>query len=539
MKTLILGNVYTMDHDHPRAEAIGIEGGKILFVGDREETDTAGYDQVVDYGEKTIFPGFIDTHTHVIPAGIFMSGVELSDCKDLPSVFEKMKVHAAGVKKGKWVIASGFQDKNMAERRFPTRQELDLVSEDHPVILCHNDLHPIGFNTRAMKIIKPDPSKAGVITDAKGTLTGVIEDPACIDMLADVLGKIGIGNIISGCKLVDEYAVSKGVTTVFGKDVMVILQLRELCKSLFKAEFVPMWYSDGCKDLTGIRKILKSKNFNRRTCICAFADGSFDAHSAAVHEPYEDMPDSRGQLLNTDQEMYDFTMEAHKNGLQVSFHAIGDGAIDQVLRVYERVLQDHPKEDHRLRIEHFEMPTEEAIKKAAELGVALGMQPLLIEVCEGMDFSGYECFVGERVARCSPYRSILDKGILVGGGTDYPVTPMEIFHGARILMEHPVEGERITLMEALEMNTCEAAKLGFLENRKGKVCVGMDADLTVVDMDPFAIETAHLDDIRVLHTYCRGREVYSASQPIDPWTKMSLLRIGLKLIGKKLRRNRK
>ena len=241
-------------------------------------------------------------------------------------------------------------------------------------------------------------------------------------------------------------------------------------------------------------------------------------------EPYTDRPDTCGIFNYTEEEMYDFTMAAHKEGIQVSFHAIGDAAIDQVLRVYERVLNDCPREDHRLRIEHFEEPTKEAIAKAAELGVALGMQPLLIEVCEGMDFSGYEGFIGDRVRRCSPYRSILDAGLLVGGGTDYTVTPMEVLHGARICMTHPVPEERITLDECLAMNTSEAAKLGFLEDRKGRIAVGMDADFVVLDRDPYeaAEESVEkLSDIQILKTFRLGKMVYDKDK-YKPARKKSL-----------------
>ena len=153
----------------------------------------------------------------------------------------------------------------------------------------------------------------------------------------------------------------------------------------------------------------------------------------------------------------------------------------------------------------------EAIEKAARLNVALGMQPLLIEVCEGMDFSGYECFIGDRVKRCSPYRSVLDAGILVGGGTDYTVTPMEVMRSAMICMTHPVESERITLDECLAMNTSEAAKLGFLEDRKGKLKIGMDAAFVVLDQDPHDVAAESVEalaDIKVLNTFRLGRMVY-------------------------------
>ena len=535
--TLVLGNIYTMDEACPSAEAMVISGGKVVFTGTRDEATGFEAAEVIDLDGKTILPGFIDTHVHVIPSGIFMNGADLSKAEDLADVLIAVEEHAKKVSRKGWVLAAFFQDKLIREKRFPSKKELDAISTTQPILICHNDLHPIALNSKALDILKVDPAKEGVGTDENGELTGLIEDPACMDMLADILGKLGIANILDGIIRVDEYAVSHGVTTVFGKDVPDVLLLTDLSRDLLKAEFVPMWFSDGCGDLGSIKKIVKNRSKRlRRACLCAFADGAFDGHSAAMAEPYTDRPDTCGIFNYTDEEMYEFTMAAHKEGLQVSFHAIGDAAIDQVLRVYERVLTEYPREDHRLRIEHFEEPTKEAIAKAAELKVALGMQPLLIEVCEGMDFSGYEGFIGDRVRRCSPYRSILDAGILVGGGTDYTVTPMEVLRGAMVCMTHPVESERITLDECLKMNTSEAAKLGFLEDRKGCLAEGMDADFVVLDRDPYeaaqeAVES--LADISVLKTFRLGKQVYD-KETYRPARKRSLPGAVLAIAAKKV-----
>ena len=533
-RTFIFGNIHTLDPLHPTAEAIGIQNGKIFYCGNRSAADLGPKDRILDFHEQTILPGFIDTHVHVIPSGIFMNSANLSGADNIAEVLSCIRKHAEETPKKGWVLAAFFQDKLIEEKRFPTRQELDAVSSEKPILICHNDLHPIALNSKALALLNVDPKKDGVRTDEAGRLTGIIEDPACVDMLGDILAKLGIANIYDGIVRVDDYAVSHGVTTVFGKDVLDILTLIGITKDLLKAEYVPMWYSNGCKDLESIRKIAKNKRLAGRVCVCAFADGAFDGHSAATAEPYTDRPDTCGILNYTDDEMYAFTAEAVKLGLQVSFHAIGDAAIDQVLRVYERVLNDYPKEDHRLRIEHFEEPTKEAIEKAGRLHVALGMQPLLIEVCERMDFSGYAPFIGDRVRRCSPYRSILDAGILVGGGTDYTVTPMEVLHGAQVLMTHPVESERISLQECLEMNTVNAAKLGFLENQKGCLKPGMDADFIVTDRDPYQVTTEELSDIRIMKTFRSGRKVYDRDAFL-PTRKRSLavvlMNVALKKVG--------
>lgn len=508
MDTIIYGNIYTMNRDMPFAEAVGIKNGSICYVGSRKGIEGTEAAEILDYSGKTLMPGFIDTHVHVIPSGLFMEGANLSDVSDINEIKKILKEKASETPKGEWVIGAFFQDKLIKEKRFPTRWELDEVSVEHPIFVCHNDTHPFSFNTKALELINPNPEEDGIEVDEKGELTGVIKDPACMSMLETVYSCFSDEALMNGCKTVDEHAVSNGITTVFGKDSLRVLKLREKNKSSFKAEFVPMWMASTCDNWEGMKELQADESLKDNTCVCVFADGAFDGYSASVIEPYEGRPTEFGILTHTDEQLYDFAMEASRNKMQFSCHAIGDHAIEQVLRVYEKVLKDNPNEDHRFRIEHFELPTKASIKKAAELGVALGMQPLLIEICEGMDLSGYSCFIGDRAGQCSPYRSILDEGILVGSGTDFPVTPMKPLHGARIAMTQPNASERITLMECLEMNTSNAAKMGFLEDRKGMIKEGLDADIIMLSRNPFEVSTEELSNIEVEKTFCKGKLVF-------------------------------
>ena len=509
MKKAVYGTIYTMDRDHPYAEAMIIEDGLIQYVGSRKGAKALEPQEENDFSEKTILPGFIDTHVHVIPSGLFMDSVDLSAVKNIPEIIEKLRERAEETPEGEWVIGAFFQDKLIEEKRFPNRYELDQATDKHPIFICHNDVHPFSFNSMAVELLSLDPSEEGIVTDENGVMNGLVVDPACMPMQQRIVGQFSDEAILKGCMMVDAYAVSNGVTTVFGKDTLRVLKLREKHKDLFKAEFVPMWMAKDSQDWDGFEELLADEELKDKTCVCIFSDGAFDGYSAAMIEPYEGRPTEFGLLLNTDEEFYDFVRAARDHDLQFSTHAIGDHAIEQVLRVYEKVLKDAPKEDHRFRIEHFELPIKQSIKKAAKLGVALGMQPLLIEICEGMDLSGYKGFIGEkRSGQCSPYRSILDEGLLVGGGTDFPVTPMTPLHGARICMTQPTEEERITLMECLEMNTANAAKLGFLEDRKGVIKPGLEADYIVLDKNPFVVSPEELSGIIVEQTYCKGEMVF-------------------------------
>ena len=511
MDTVIYGKIYTMDREKPYAEALGIEDGKIVYVGSRKGLDSntvKAADRVVECGDKAVFPGFIDTHVHAVPSGPFMKGVDVSDVKDIEDLLARMREYASSVEKGKWVFATKFQDKNIAEKRFPTREELDSVSTEHPVMLYHNDTHPFAFNRMGIEIMNLDPAIDGIETDADGKPTGFVTDPAFMEVADNLIDLFSDEELLEGYHSIDDYAVSNGITTVYTKDYYKTLRLFRDHSDEFKTETKPMLRTKSCDDAENVTRLMEDKELRDITCVCAFADGAFDGYTGSVVEPYEGYPDRFGMLFQSADELYRFFEGPHRAGMQLSCHAIGDNGIIIALEVYERLLSAYPRKDHRHRIEHFEMPKKASIAKAASLGVALGMQPLLIEVCEGMDMEGYRCFIGDRVERCSPYRSILDAGILVGGGSDYSVTAMDPLRSAMICLQHPVESERISLYEALEMFTVNAAKLGFMENRKGMLKQGMDADIVILETNPFEVPVPELCDIKVAETIAKGKTVH-------------------------------
>lgn len=508
MDTIIYGKIYTMDRENPFVRAVGIKDGKIEYVGNKDGLEGLSAERIIDCGEKAVFPGFIDTHVHAVPSGPFMKGVDVSYVKNIKELLDSMREYAKSVEKGRWVFATKFQDKNIAEKRFPTREELDSVSSDHPVMLYHNDTHPFAFNSRGIEIMKLNPAMEGIETDSFGKPTGFVTDPAFMEVADNLIDLFSDDELLDGYHSIDEYAVSNGITTVYTKDYYKILRLFWDHRKEFKTEIKPMLRTRSCSDTDNLGSLMKDEELREQACVCAFADGAFDGYSGSVVEPYEGYPDRFGMLFQSADELYRYFEEPHKAGLQLSCHAIGDNGIIQALNVYQHLLENYPRKDHRHRIEHFEMPKKASIAKAAQLGVALGMQPLLIEVCEGMDMEGYRCFIGDRVRRCSPYRSILDAGILVGGGSDFSVTAMDPLRSAMICLQHPVESERISLYEALEMFTVNAAKIGFMEKRKGMLKVGMDADIVILDSNPFETEVQKLTEIKVLETLTGGKTAY-------------------------------
>jgi hypothetical protein len=180
--------------------------------------------------------------------------------------------------------------------------------------------------------------------------------------------------------------------------------------------------------------------------------------------------------------------------------------------VYQKVLAKHPRADHRHRIEHFEMPLGDQIRRAVDLGVALAMQPMFLFLSGPETFGNIRALLGdERVNRWKPLRSILDAGGLVAGGSDAPVTKMSPLKGVQACIGHPNEHQRVTLYEALKMFTFNAARIGFEEGLKGSIEAGKLADFTVLNADPYCVKRDRIGEINVEMTIVGGKVVYSKS----------------------------
>jgi predicted amidohydrolase YtcJ len=212
-------------------------------------------------------------------------------------------------------------------------------------------------------------------------------------------------------------------------------------------------------------------------------------------------------LYHNNDEFYRFIEKVHKAGCQISIHAESDRSVDQVLWAYEKVLEKYPRKDHRHRIEHFELVTMKQIKRATRLGVALAMQPAFMTVCENLE--DYRVLFGEeRIKRFHPYRSILDDGALVAGGSDSPVTRINPLEGIHALVNHSIKEQRIDVYEAIEIFTINNAKIGFEEDVKGSIEEGKLADFVVLSDDPYRVPREKIREIKVEMTIVGGKVVY-------------------------------
>jgi len=504
-QVFINGNIITMSSEGSRARALALEGGLIIGMGSNADVKNF-IDQgwpLLDLKGQTVLPGFIDTHEHMMLTGLLAAAVHLDDVENMADILERVADQAAQAEKGTWIRGSYLNEQSIAEKRMPTRTELDRVSPDNPVFLLHATCHMCAFNSRALEIIILPPNLEGV--DMKsGRPTGVVRDPGILTYVHPTMSKfIEEGEKVEFLQQASRMALDKGITTLHALDGGDLGpgDSRVIWNNRDKFDVSVVCYNQSM-DLGEVRELGLPRVGG---CICA--DGAFEAHTAALFEPYADEPDNYGDLTYSQETMDKFILEANRAGLQISVHCESERSIEQVLWAMEKALRDFPRSDHRHRLEHLELPTFNQLERMAKAGIMTGMQPAFIPAFIGSEkMEIYETLLGRgRLDRVHPYRTILDHGIPICGGSDSPVTPYDPLTGIQAAVNHPNAGQGVGLYEAIEMFTKTAAWSAFEEKEKGTIEPGRLADLVRLESDPFAVDAAKISDIKIEAVYLGGK----------------------------------
>jgi predicted amidohydrolase YtcJ len=516
--TLVIlnANVITLDPRRPRAEAVGIQGDRISAVGTSAELQAAaGPDtRLIDAQGKTVLPGFIDSHCHMLFGGLVAEAVDLTDARSVDDILERLRDRIVRISPGEWIHGFGFSVHTLKEKRHPTRYELDRVANKHPVWITTDSAHSSSTNTLAFDAIGLPRGTDGIERSSAGEPTGAfITDHANIPARQRVFSFLSNEHAEQTFRTIARLAVSKGITTIHALEGSKIEGDRDMDVMLSVKDSLPvrtvMFYETfdipRAKDL-GVHGI----GGCGRMCL----DGMPNTFSAALLGPYADNRTERGALNHTDDKIATFVAQAYESGLQVSLHAMGDAAIEQILDAYEVAQARHPGARMRHRIEHFHIPTKEQIERAAALGLGLGMQPIFSYLWGGRDGVFFERYGEERYRRIDRYRDILKAGAMVACGSDLPVYPADPFLWLRLLVDNPVDSmQNVSMEEALRMCSPYGAWAAFEEQEKGTIEVGKYADLVVIDRDPFSTGPDDLRGIAVDTTFVGGAIVYSKGQP--------------------------
>jgi len=341
-------NVVTLNPRQPRAKAVAVRGGRIAAVGSSEAVApyTEGVLQL-DLGGKTVVPGLIDSHLHFTWTGMEEVALDFSVAETVEEVQTLIREAAAETEPGQLIFGMGLNTYRFLNRQPPTAADLDTAAADHPVFIIGVTGHYSLANTESLKLLDLPADTPG--QEASGSLRGQANNAAIGKMTARFVAEQGLERVQRAAA---ERAASVGLTTVHAlegenrSDDPAVRALLAAAPSL--PVRVVLW-----AQTTDPSEVLKLGL--PRIGGCILLDGDFGPHTAALLEPYADQPDSRGTLYYTQEEVDRFVEAAHRAGLQIAMHAVGDRAAQQALDAYERVLARWPRPDHRHRIEHFEI----------------------------------------------------------------------------------------------------------------------------------------------------------------------------------------
>jgi predicted amidohydrolase YtcJ len=485
------------------------DGEWVLVDGRHVERVGAGQppqaDRTVELPGAVILPGFIDAHVHLSGTGMALEGLNLSECGSREALLAATRDHAAATEGA--VLGMGFDETAWPDPRFPNIEELDTVS-DEPALILRADGYVSLVNRAALKASGVEDLE-GVERDQEGAPTGALRGEA--NQLAQLwyFESLPEGRLQKAQLAAAALAASRGVTCVHEMAIPDKRGRRDVEVLLGHADDLPVDLITYIAD----RDIPYVVGDHRQTRIGGdlFLDGSIGARTAALSRPYADH-EGTGSLAYEDDELAEFLHNAHLAALQSGLHVIGDAAIEQSLRVWERVYRslDSRSRRHfrarRHRLEHFEIASPDQVERAAALGLAISIQPAF-DALWGEPGGMYELRLGEeRSWAMNPFGTLVSRGMEVGAGSDSPVTPLDPMLATWALERHHDPSQRMSREHALRLNTVGAARLGHLE-KKGRLEPGSAADLAAYEEDP--LEIPDVRELRPVLTVSRGREVYA------------------------------
>jgi len=499
-------SIITMDSRRPRAEALVVRDGRIAAVGSWAEVgpQAAGL-PVLDLAGKTVLPGFIDTHAHFLWTALSMAALDVSGAADHAGLQAVVRRAVAEAPPGELIFGMGFSEYPLrAEAAAPIIEALDAAAPDHPVYLIGVTGHVSAVNSRALEILALPPDTPGLMRDATGRPNGLLADTAN-NLAGEAFSQIfgADEKAAATLDLAIQKAHSVGLTTVHALEGGLTSDDRAVEALLDAMPALPLRFVLYYQTMD-VERVLRLGL--PRIGGCILLDGDVGPHTAALSEPYADDPTCYGTLYHTQEELDAFVLQAHRAGLQVALHAVGDAAVEQALNAYEAALVAQPRADHRHRIEHCEVIREEQIQRAQRLGAALAIQPPFNYYWPHSEF--YPTLGEERAWKVDPVRTLLRPGLLVAGGSDSTVTPLGPLIGVHAAVNHSNPAERVGVHEALLLYTLNAARIAFEEQDKGSLEVGKLGDLVVLAEDPYAVDPAGIDDIPIEMTILGGEIVW-------------------------------
>lgn len=538
--TLLLDNVrgYRLDAATGRQtfSAMFIENGKVRAFDDAaRELAAATNSERLNGAGNTVLPGLIDSHGHVQGLGQEKRQIDLRDSQSLAEALQRVKQFAAqqagqtkaDARPDQWLLGRGWNQVLWQGKQFPTAADLDAVIADRPVLLERIDGHASWANSLAMKragISKatPDPDGGQILRDRDGNPTGIFIDNA-MNLLNAHVPATSADERRAQLREALQALAALGMTGVH--DAGISPNDYQLYQQLGRSNELPIRVYAMLADSSEARALLQAAPpaplFEHRLylqAVKAWADGALGSRGAALLADYSDHPNHRGLLLYSPAQLLELTKLGVNNGWQMNIHAIGDAGNRLVLDTLADVARDGKAKALRHRIEHAQVIALTDIPRFNAQQIIASIQPTHAT----SDMNMAEARVGaDRIKGAYAWRKLLDAGVRLSGGSDFPVELANPFYGLHAAVTRsdrngqPVGGwypaEKLSREEALRLFTLDAAYAGHMETITGSLAIGQYADFIVIDRDYFTVAEQDIADTRILSTWVAGEKIFSAS----------------------------
>jgi hypothetical protein len=543
------GNIYTVEMGQPKVEALAVKNDKILAVGDLKNIEKykGAKTELLDLKGKTLIPGFVESHAHLLGLGKQQRQLDLSNVKNYDELLALVAKAAKNTPKGEWILGRGWHQSKWDPKPqlitgYQAHEKLSEVSPDNPVMLVHASGHALFANADAMKRAGIDPDKkligenkvggdGEIIRYPNGKPTGIFTENA-MEIIQAQVPEDSKESRYKDLQAAFAECLKNGITSFqdAGSDAAAIEIYREALKN---GEFpVRLWvmlsYSNYAAEkqeeddpflLEWFKKGKEIGDFLSIGGVKLYADGALGSRGAWLLEDYTDRPGFTGNVLLPIPVMEKIADNCLKSGFQLCTHAIGDRANREVLNIYERSLKKQPEKakDHRFRIEHAQHVDPKDIPRFKQLSVIASVQTI--------HFSSDRPWAIDRLgqmriqAGAYRWKQLIESGAMVINGTDAPVEPVNpipCFYAA--VSRKTLNGEafetdqKMSREQALRCYTLDAAYGCFEENKKGSLKVGKFADFTVLSQDIMTVAEEEILKTKVLMTIVGGKTKLNRTQ---------------------------
>lgn len=496
------GTILTCDDKNTVAAHLVEDGGKIVYIGDEIPGAYASCPSV-DLRNGALLPSFTDSHQHFASFATFHAGLNVMDASSNQEILDMLRGFAEK-SSSHLLIGFGTSPHSVRDGHLVSREQLDSVVSDRPVMIVKYDGHACVVNSVLMKMLekKKVSQLRGFHAD-----TGEMNQEAFFAVSDFISGSLSIPEMIRNMQKAMDYEAGRGIGMVhsvsgvgFPGDMDITMEkwVGRSAQSGFQLRIFPQSMNLKVAQKRGLPRI--------GGCFATALDGCYGSMDASLKEPYEGT-DSCGVLYYSDEKVTDFCRRANRAGLQIEMHAIGDRAFDQATRALKAALDDYPREDHRHGIIHDCLPTEEGLEICAKYHIQMPVQTAFIRWKQEPD-EYLEGILGkERASRLNPLRKMQDMGIVMSAGSDAPCTDPDPISWIYKACNHSVPEQSLSVYEALRLCTYNGAWTTFDEKERGSLEVGKNADMTVLSESPYAIPTEKLNTLKVKDLYLGG-ELY-------------------------------